>query len=201
MLNAISSRRAKLADGCAISDEDLLAYEMAIERAAGECQQRESQIFSNKSPQLGTITIKHLIRSCHSELRILTGSLNAGFYGSSGIVNEFISFLNRGGNAYILVDWQPAYERKTLADFCEANPLLQKAKAQRAAVSNLSILFVPESVVDRYNYHLIIADKHSFRFETDRRKTDSLAQFGALDLATNFAKRFDEIWRLCEDKK
>jgi hypothetical protein len=164
---------------------ELDAYREKIKQLARE---RNGDPIYNGSPDHAAIIVEYLFLSAESEVRILSGDLNARVYGAPGVVQrarEFLSHSNR--RLRILL------ERET---YSPTHPLIGELTPER----NVQIAVIPDSIQTALEYHLATADNDCFRFEPEKENHVAVAAFGNVKSTENLNAIFDSIWDRSEQR-
>lgn len=165
-----------------MSASELAAYEAQVRELA---EQRDGKPIANGSIEHARILIKNLFMVAKNQVRLLTGQLEARFYGQDDLINEVKNFLAAPSRRLqILVEDEDAVSQITL------HPLLSQIRDYQ----NVEIRAIPSNIRSHTRFHFAIADEDCFRFEKDTLKYAAFGAFGDKEFATPLISFFDQIW-------
>jgi len=138
-------------------------------------------IIHNASKDHALYLFKKLMQSATpcEEIRILSGHLNAEFYG--GLVEDLRECINKNCTVSIIV----------------LNATIDIAKNQFAKLANESgkLIIAPEGYginIDKHP-HFIVVGKRAFRLETDHSQAKAIASFNEPEVAGTLISIFDRL--------
>ena len=125
---------------------------------------------------------------------MLTGELNPLVYSRAPIIKAVHEFLTKDSTRIrILFDGEPNKAHKSLDELIQQNELLKNIIDFKDKVD---LKLVPKNVAELYDFHFLVADQKSYRFEDDRNRFDAIAQFDNSELGKALNDRFDEVWAM-----
>ena len=161
--------------------QQLIEYRKRVERLA---HARTGEGINNGSFDHAAIIIEQMFKSAESQIGILTNNLNARVYAREAILEEAKMFLAQGDrSARILL------ESTDDAIFRE-HPFFEHIRNN----DNVEVRRVPASLRAAYDYHFLIMDNDSYRYEPTKDGPSAVAAFGDHEGAKNLSKIFDIIW-------
>ena len=150
---------------------------------------RDGQPIYNASVEHASIVIKNLFANAQRRVDILSGRCNARVYGRGTVVEEaslFLAMSARNRVRIILEEDSP--EDRAI------HPLF-KAFADFRSVD---LRIAPQTVQDLYEFHFVLMDDDSYRFESDKTKASAVAAFGHRKGAKNLDRIYEYLWKQCE---
>ena len=163
-------------------DED---YVRLVNEAARE---RDGKVFVNGSLGHAIIIVEHMIAGASQSVSILSRNLDARVYGRDRVLSNTEEFLSEQSHEMRIL-----LEERDQAGF-DSNPFLSKFENW----PNVELRFVPPAVQKRYDFHFLIADRESYRFEPDKSKPAAIVGFGETKGAVHLQGLFDRIWGQAE---
>ncbi|NOX40767.1 MAG: hypothetical protein GXP05_09695 [Alphaproteobacteria bacterium] len=160
-------------------------YSKIVRRAAAL---KDGSVIFNGSLAHAEILVRELFRSADSCIKILSGDLNSRVFGSDDVVEQANLFLA-----------DPNRKLEVLVEECSADDRANHPFYDNFFVKkrdNVHFRRVPQDIQDSYDFHLVVADGESYRFEGDKKKHAAIAAFGDKKGASNLDGIFDEIWEL-----
>lgn len=159
----------------------LEAYKERVERLARE---RSGEPIYNGTIEHASIIIEVMFASANRSIDLLTGKLNARVYGTQEVVESAaLCFADMTRHMRVLIE-QP--DEKELAE----NPLYLSLSNNE----NVEFRAVPREVHDIYDFHFLVMDNDSYRFESDKKKASAVAAFGDAEGAANITRIFESLW-------
>ncbi len=143
----------------------------------------------NASVEHASVVIQYLFANAERTVDILSGSLNARVYGRNSVVEEAELFLASSANNKLRIILE-----KDIPEDRRIHPLFKAC----SDVSSIELRIASQDVQDRYQFHFVVVDKNSYRFEEDKTKSSAVAAFGHPEGAKNLAKIYEELWADCK---
>lgn len=153
-------------------------------RVAARAQSRNGEPIGNSSYDHAAIIIEQMFHSANRQVSVLSGSLNARVYGRDELVDQAEFFLAQGDRSarFLVESDDPSLVKN--------HPLLERLRNN----GNVELRVVPKDIQKLYNYHFLVMDDDSYRFEPARGTPTAVAAFGDKETAGNFSQVFDAIW-------
>jgi hypothetical protein len=159
----------------------LKEYKAEVKKAAVE---RIGKPVYNASLEHASVIVENMFEYANSNVCILSGELNARVYGREEVVEQAKLFLAH-----------PAHSaRILLEDGTVANRNGHPFFEELEDAENIEIRALPKEMQNSYNFHFLVMDDDSYRFESDRSKCAAVAAFGDSDGAKNMRRIFDILW-------
>jgi len=139
----------------------------------------------NRSLEHAAVIIEEMFALAKNEVKLFTGELNASAYGLPPVLSRAEKFLaDRNGKVRILIEKQVADED------LRKNPFIQR-------MSGSANLEVRRLRTDEYDpeFHMMLADDHSYRFEPDKTEHEAVATFGDDETTDHLAQLFETLWK------
>lgn len=158
-------------------------YRTRVRKAATH---RDGEPFVNTSLDHAAIVVEHIFPDAVRRVDILSKNLNPEVYGRKEVTRQAIRFLddpNREIRVLLEEDDQQARAN---------NPFLSEC----GQFDNLRLHFVPTSVQKRYDFHFLVTDRDSYRFEPDKTNAGAVVAFGNPQNASHLSDIFNTIWKL-----
>ncbi|MBW8320464.1 MAG: hypothetical protein K0M49_15370 [Arenimonas sp.] len=154
------------------------------ERVKNAAEARKGEPLYNGSLDHAAVLAEAMFQHAQKEVCILSGELNARVYGRADVVEQANLFLaDPDHTAKILVESESALD-------WENHPLLKAISDN----GNAEVKVVPENVRGLYNFHFIVMDSDSYRFEKDRGEPVAIAAFGDKKGGENMRNIFSTLW-------
>lgn len=147
---------------------------------------RNGEPVYNGSLEHAAVLAEAMFAHAQKEVCVLSGELNARVYGRADVVEQANLFLaDPDRKALFLIENEAALD-------AENHPLL------RALSDNANVEFriVPTEVSEKYDFHLMVMDGDSYRFEKDRKEPVAIAAFGDKKGAENMKSIFSVLWEM-----
>jgi hypothetical protein len=161
---------------------DIQHYRKLVERLAFECK---GESVYNGSADHAAVIVENLFATADCHIRLLTGDLDAKVYGAEPVVRRAKQFLGHSDHRLdILVED---------VTFNHSHPLIEEIIDDE----NVSIFQVPPSLQDQVNFHCMITDAKSFRFEGEKGSHVAVAGFGDQETADHLTSVFDRLKSQC----
>ena len=163
-------------------------YRTRVRKAA---TYRDGEPFVNTSLDHAAIVVEHMFPDAHRRVDILSKNLNPEVYGRKEVIRQATRFLddpNREIRVLLEDDDQQARAYNQFLSVCER-------------FDNLRLHFVPESVQEQYDFHFLVTDGDSYRFEPDKTDAGAVVAFGNSQNASHLADIFNTIWELSGDSE
>ena len=163
-------------------------YRTRVRKAATH---RDGEPFVNTSLDHAAIVVEHMFPDAGWRVDILSKNLNPEVYGRKAVIRQATRFLdNPNREIRVLLEED---DQKTRAN----NPFLSEC----GRFKNLRLGSVPKSVQKRYDFHFLVTDRDSYRFEPDKTNAGAVVAFGNPRNAAHLADIFNTIWELSADDK
>jgi hypothetical protein len=158
-------------------------YRKMVRDAASSANGKD--VVLNRTAEHASVIVEFLFGSASSRVQILTTSLDDKAYGTPGVINTAIAFLQKNRDSAIDILSEGTID-------CAENKLIRAIRAA-GHLHQVTVTPVPRAVRDTYSYHVIIADSRHFRYQKDRMRFDASVQFGNDELGAKLSARFDQI--------
>ena len=158
-------------------------YRTRVRKAATH---RDGEPFVNTSVDHAAIVVEYMFPDAVRRVDILSKNLNPEVYGRKAVTRQATRYLddpNREIRVLLEEDDQQAR-----AD----NPFLSEC----GGFENLRLDIVPKSIQERYDFHFLVTDGDSYRFEPDKTDAGAVVAFGNPRNAAHLADIFNTIWEL-----
>ena len=146
-------------------------------------KQRDGQPIYNGSVEHAAVIVENMFAHAHDRMSILTGKLQARVFGREEVREQAALFLADPRNKLqILIEEDVAltFEHPFLEQFWRD--------------SNVEVRHVPPDQQEAYNYHFLVMDGDSYRFEKDKDEPTAVAAFGDAEAAHNLEDIFEYLW-------
>lgn len=154
------------------------------EQVARLARRRDGEPIFNGSIDHAAVIVENMFKAADSHVEILSGELNPRVYGLPEVIREASLFLvDADHKLRILVEEDQEADRID-------HPFFEAFK-DRDNVEFKRVL--PESQ-EIYDFHFLVMDGDSYRFEEDKTKPAAIAAFGDVEGAENLGKIFEDIW-------
>lgn len=138
----------------------------------------------NASLEHASVVIEALFNTADRNVSILTGSLNPKVYGGYDIVSQALAFASKpASELYVLLE-------ENDEDLYQYNPFVQILKK----FDKVEFRHIPKAVQGRYEFHFMVADCDSYRFEQNRNSPVAVAAFGHSEGGDNLCSVFNSLW-------
>lgn len=179
----------------------MLRMEMPIveyDRKVGKLmQKRTGEPLFNGTLEHAVVILTRLLKSAEKSICILTGELNRDAYGRDQVLQAAKDFLrHENSERRIQVLVEDASLRS--AEEVSKHPFLQ-AISQSSPQAECRI--VPKDKQGLYDFHFIVMDEDSYRFEPDKSKFGAVAAFGDRDNALHLKALFEQLWNDSQGEK
>ena len=159
----------------------LESYRNRVETLASD---RSGDPVFNGSMDHAEIIVENMFAHAEKHVNILTGKLNARVYGTEEVKEEARLFLADAENKV-----QILMEEVDMADLKD-HPFFDEFHNY----DNVVVREVPKELSSLYDFHFLVMDGDSYRFEEDKTKTAAVAAFGEPTGAANMERTFKRIW-------
>ncbi len=159
----------------------LASYRQLVKKLATE---RDGTPVYNGSLDHAAIIVENMFANAQSYIGILTGKLNPRVYGVEEVVEQARLFLA-----------EPNHKLEILLE--DKGAAVTRDHPFYAAFldfSNVSIRTVPPEMSTLFDFHLLVMDNDSYRFESDKRQSAAVADFGDVTGGKNLRDIFDQLW-------
>ena len=141
----------------------------------------------NGSTEHAVIVVEAMFAHARKRMRILSGKLNARVYSPDEVIGQARLFLA-----------DPSHQVQILLEDDSAlkdNPFYEEFSDQE----NVKFKKVPEDFQVLYDFHVLVMDDDSYRFESDKTEHAAIAAFGDKDGAMNLGGMYDYLWNNSEE--
>ena len=156
-------------------------YREKVERLARE---RSGEPFFNSSIEHAAVIVEQIFRSAKKDVCIITERLNGHVFGREEVVREAKSFLSDGTHSLKILMEEGA------SVLSPGHPLVEEMRRH----SNVEVRKLDPSVTAKLDYHFLVMDDDSYRFEPDKNKWEAVAVFGDSKGAQNLGSIFASLW-------
>ena len=155
-----------------------------LDRVDAAARRRNGQPFLNESLGHATVIVERVVADAYRSVSILSRNLEPRVYGRNQTLDTTASFLAESPRSLriLLEDTDP----KSHAE----NPFLNKFKNH----PKVELRHIPEELQKKYEFHFLVADGESYRFEPDKSKSAAIVAFGDTEGAANLENIFNRIW-------
>lgn len=154
-----------------------------------QAREQDGQAIYNESIEHASIVVENLFKNAEKKIDVLSGSFNARVYGRDEVVKEAELFLASSlENKLRIILESDSEESRSLHPFFRAC----------SHFPNLEVRIAPESVQNQYDFHFVVMDGTSYRFEGDKTKPAAVAAFGDEAGAQNLDKIHSLLWDQCQ---
>ena len=136
---------------------------------------------SNGQIEHAAILVVELVRVAKKELNLFVGNLNSRVYGQKAFVEEVRTFLGTTGRKVKIILEAP--EEIDVND--------HRFVREFASNDDVEFFTYTGNAEMAPNYHFVLADGHSYRFEADKKSISAVAAFNDPKGAGVLAKRFN----------
>lgn len=151
-------------------------------------RRRKGEPIFNGSLEHAAIIVETMFANSSHSVQILSGKLNARVYGRDDVVEQAKLFLADANHTVrILLEEN---RKEDLSD----HPFFDEF----AEYQNLEVRVVPADWQNTYDFHFLVMDSDSYRFEHDKTKHSAIAAFGDGPAAKNLARIFNDLWQQSE---
>ena len=173
----MSSPKKWAADGAVPME----SYRDRVEKLARD---RDGKPIYNGSLDHAEIIVENMFAHAKSDVCILTGHLNARVYGPAPVMEQARLFLsNPQHTVKLLIEEPEKIEWKE-------HPFLHEFSDNE----NVEIRKIPKNLQDSYDFHFLVMDDDSYRYEGDKTKYSAIAAFGDKKGAANIREIFNVLW-------
>ncbi len=149
---------------------------------------RDGQPIYNASVDHASVVVENLLANAKQRVDVLSGFLNARVYGRERVVEEARLFLSsKASNRIRVILEQDFPEDRKIHPFFQACSRLP----------GVELRIAPEDVQNQYDFHFVLVDDDSYRFEQDKTKAAAVAAFGDKEGAENLDGIYEYLWRQC----
>ncbi len=149
----------------------------------------DGQLVSNESIEHASVVIEHLFGTAMKSIDVLSGEFNEDVYGRDEVVREAKLFLGDSDQNKIRIILE-----KTFSESLGRHSLFRACSGYK----NLQVKLVPPEVQNRYNFHFVLVDSDSYRFEEDKSQPQAVVAFGDETGASNLRSIHSELWETCK---
>ena len=138
----------------------------------------------NRSLEHAAVIIEEMFALAKKEVKLFTGELNANAYGLPPVRSSAAKFMaDRNGKVRILIENQIAVEDLRKNPFIQHMPESASLEVRRLRTDE----YDPE-------FHMMLADDRSYRFEPNKKEHAAVATFGDEETTGHLGKLFETLW-------
>ena len=162
----------------------LFVYRANVEALA---DRRMGEPMYNDSIEHAVIILQNILSHARSSVKILTGELNKDAYARRAILEEAKRFVENDSHTL-----QILFENETL----DSNEMRYQHPFLQAIAGNerVQLRHVPRNLQTTYDFHFVLMDNDSYRFEPDKEKFGAVAAFGDKNGGENLERLFSILW-------
>ncbi len=157
-------------------------YRAKVQEAA---RLRDGEPLYNGSLDHAAVLAEEMFNNAETDVNILSGNLNARVYGTSNIIEKARQFLSDTDHKIRIILENP--DKVDPVD----HPFIREFGNKNDDVEFRSL---PDDMKDEINYHFIVMDSDSYRFEKDKGDPSAIAAFGDITGGKNLTSVFDTLW-------
>ena len=162
------------------------SYRARVRRLA---QDRRGDPIYNDTLDHAAIILQNMFSHARDSVRILTGNLNRDVYGRVEIVKEAQYFIRKSSDheIYILFEDEEATDSRWWGQHSFLSGLMDYRQ-------QVHLRFIPGDWQATYDFHFVVMDDDSYRFEPDKTMFRAVAAFGDQPGGENLRRVFDHLW-------
>ena len=162
----------------------LFLYRAKVEALAKE---QQGKPLYNDSIEHAAIILQSMVSYAQRSVKLLTGELNVDAYGRRAILDEIKHFVEDESHSL-----QILYENEALRqrDAGEEHPFFRVVTGK----GGVELRHVPPRLQSRYDFHFIVVDGRSYRFEPNKKKFEAVAAFGDEEGGKKLEGLFSVLW-------
>ena len=154
------------------------------ERVRSAAEAKTGEPVYNGSLAHAAVLAETMFGYAQNEILILSGELNPRVYGRADVVEQARLFLA-----------DPEHKVRVLVEtpdslHSENHPLMTVLGDKE----NAEVRAVPRDLQEKYEFHFMVMDGDSYRFEKDKREPIAIAAFGDEIGGANIKGIFDTLW-------
>ena len=161
-----------------------MSLEEYRKRVARLARLRDGKPIFNGTLEHAAVVIENIFAHATDRVFILSGKMNPRAYGQDEVLTETKLFLADGSHR-VKILLESADERDL-----KEHPFFE----QFGDYENVEVRTVPQDMQEHYDFHFIVMDGDSYRFEEDKTKHAAIAAFGDEEGAQNLEKIFTILW-------
>ena len=147
---------------------------------------RDGRPVYNRSLEHAAIIVEEMFALARNEIKLFTGRLNADVYGIPSVIIRAEKFLaDADHKVRILIEEQ--IEEGEL----RKHPFI----SSMSRFDNLEVRRLKDGVYDP-DFHMMLVDDHSYRFEPDKRQFEAVATFGDEETTGHLNGLFEQLWKV-----
>jgi hypothetical protein len=160
-----------------------------IERVMRAAAERKGEPVFNGSIDHARVIVTAMFKHARESVDIFSCDLNARVYGPDPVLDEAEFFLaNKDHKVRILLEKVPDN-----AD--QQHPFFKRF----FGYTNIETRVLHKDMSRRIDFHLMVADRDSYRFEQDKKNVAAIASWGDPKGGENLKKIFETLWVLGKD--
>jgi hypothetical protein len=164
-----------------VDDPSLTAFRNQVR---SESIERRGRAIPSGTAEQASIIIEIFFAIAQSDVRVLTGDLDARVYGKDGVIVEAKKFLaNRERSLSII------FLKAQEPTIVEQHPLLASLRSYK----NVHLFNAPPNISETAEFHCSVVDDHSYRLKTDIGSHVSVTTFGDPRLAARLISVFTRL--------
>ena len=154
------------------------------ERVRRVAQERKGEPVYNGSLEHATIIIENMFEHASNNIDILSGSLNARVYGTYDVIKNARRFLASPSNTLrVILDDAEEVDLR-------GHPFFDAVES----FTNVELKRIGPAWQDDYDFHFLVMDGDSYRFEPDKTEHSAIAAFGDRKGGESMTKLFQMMW-------
>lgn len=179
-----------------MTQKELVEYKRFVKQLS---ENNDGRIFLNSDPDHAVVVAGQIFRQSKEEVRIFAKNLCRTIGNEPEYISALSDFIERGGKVRILLN---GYEEE-----CAKNSNLYKRLAYYKSQGSDIIVKTTTAIPYRSNdeeqkeIHFTIGDKNAYRIETNTEQRSAECSMNNVDIATNTANFFDELFSKSDTKE
>lgn len=139
----------------------------------------------NRSLEHAAIIIEEMFGLAKDEVKLFTGRLNADVYGTPPVIDRAKEFLvGSGHKVRILIEEQVDEGELRRHPFIRSMSRFDNLEIRRLRLEE----YDPD-------FHMMLVDQRSYRFEPDKRQFEAVATFGDPATTKHLNGLFEQLWK------
>ena len=139
----------------------------------------------NRSLEHAAIIVEEMFALAENEIKLFTGRLNADVYGVPPVIDRAKEFLTESDHKVRILIEEQVDEGEL-----RRHPFIW-------GMSRFDNLEVRCLRLEEYDpdFHMMLVDQHSYRFEPDKRQFEAVATFGDPNTTKHLNGLFEQLWQ------
>lgn len=138
----------------------------------------------NRSLEHAAIIIEEMFAVAITEIKLFTGRLNVDVYGVPPVLSQAKAFLT-GADHKVLILIEEQIDEEEL----QKHPFIRNM----SKFDGLEVRRLRAGVYDT-EFHMMLVDDHSYRFEPDKNQPEAVATFGDRETTEHLNTLFAQLW-------